>query len=348
MDLAALEVFPNRRPAMPLPASFPSALSRLCASRCGSSAHAHAGVRAGRGHARARPREAARASGRDRHLCGSGAVRTPPFAALWFERGGPARPAIGERKGRRGCTPGPGVSRRSGPAGPRCRGAAFRPVREGPGGARSSAGCAPPLPWRGEAAATGGGDSAPRPPMRLWLCWLGCYTLLLWALRRRMWAGPARYLRSPLSRSLYANMMGSHGPPAPGAGENHQVRPSGLRLPCPALPAPPLPLLAPAGPRGSGAAPREAAGGGRAARGTGGGGGPVPAEGPRAGQRPPGRDKERQRPRPPGEKVDVCAPGERRRAGGEGRPGRAASASRGSAALRGVPGLGEPPCCSSR
>uniref|UniRef100_A0A8C9ESS5 Uncharacterized protein n=1 Tax=Pavo cristatus TaxID=9049 RepID=A0A8C9ESS5_PAVCR len=62
--------------------------------------------------------------------------------------------------------------------------------------------------------------------MRLWLCWLGCYTLLLWALRRRMWAGPARYLRSPLSRSLYANMMGSHGPPAPGAGENHQVRPS--------------------------------------------------------------------------------------------------------------------------
>lgn len=204
-----------------------------------------------------------------------------------------------------------------------------RGVREGPGGARSSAGCAPPLPWRGEAAATGGGDSAPRPPMRLWLCWLGCYTLLLWALRRRMWAGPARYLRSPLSRSLYANMMGSHGPPAPGAGENHQVRPSGLRLPCPALPAPPLPLLAPAGPRGSGAAPREAAGGGRAARGTGGGGGPVPAEGPRAGQRPPGRDKERQRPRPPGEKVDVCAPGERRRAGGEGRPGRAASASRG-------------------
>lgn len=125
LDLAALEVFPNRRPAMPLPASFPSALSRLCASRSGSSAHA--GVRAGRGHARARLREAARASGRDRHLCGSGAVRTPPFAALWFERGGPARPAIGERKGRRGCTPGPGVSRRSGPAGPRCRGAAFRP-----------------------------------------------------------------------------------------------------------------------------------------------------------------------------------------------------------------------------
>lgn len=39
----------------------------------------------------------------------------------------PARPAIGERKGRSGCAPGLGVSQRSGPAGPRRRGAAFRP-----------------------------------------------------------------------------------------------------------------------------------------------------------------------------------------------------------------------------
>uniref|UniRef100_A0A8C8AEU6 Uncharacterized protein n=1 Tax=Otus sunia TaxID=257818 RepID=A0A8C8AEU6_9STRI len=61
--------------------------------------------------------------------------------------------------------------------------------------------------------------------MRLWLGWLGCYTLFLWVLRRRMWSGPARYLRSPLSRSLYVNMMGSHSQPAPGARENHQVQP---------------------------------------------------------------------------------------------------------------------------
>ncbi|KAK4813594.1 hypothetical protein QYF61_011940 [Mycteria americana] len=105
---------------------------------------------------------------------------------------------------------------------------AFRPERVcGPrrGAEPSWASCvlpAPPLPWRGEAAAAGGGDSAPLPPMRLWLVWLGCYTLFLWVLRRRMWSGPARYLRSPLSRSLYVNMMGSHSQPAPGARENHQ------------------------------------------------------------------------------------------------------------------------------
>ncbi|KAH0631938.1 hypothetical protein JD844_019848 [Phrynosoma platyrhinos] len=58
--------------------------------------------------------------------------------------------------------------------------------------------------------------------MRLCLAWLGCYTLSLWALRKRMWSGPARYLRSPLSRSLYMNMMGSHSQPAPGIKENHQ------------------------------------------------------------------------------------------------------------------------------
>uniref|UniRef100_A0A8C3I2B4 Methyltransferase 9, His-X-His N1(pi)-histidine n=1 Tax=Chrysemys picta bellii TaxID=8478 RepID=A0A8C3I2B4_CHRPI len=58
--------------------------------------------------------------------------------------------------------------------------------------------------------------------MRLCLAWLGCYTLSLWVLRRRMWSGPARYLRSPLSRSLYMNMMGSHSQPAPGTKENHQ------------------------------------------------------------------------------------------------------------------------------
>ncbi|XP_060116817.1 protein-L-histidine N-pros-methyltransferase isoform X1 [Heteronotia binoei] len=58
--------------------------------------------------------------------------------------------------------------------------------------------------------------------MRLCLAWLGCYTLSLWVLRKRMWAGPARYLRSPLSRSLYANMMGSHSQTEPGLKENHQ------------------------------------------------------------------------------------------------------------------------------
>ena len=274
MDSTILEVFSNRndsKAGTANPAFFPSAPSRLSASCSSSSAQAHAGVRAGRGHARARPREAARASGRDRHLCGSGADRTPPFAALRFESGAPPpRREKGTERVRAG--PRRVAAKRSGRAPPPRRRVPPRGVRAGPGGAPSSAGCAPPLPWRGEAAAAaGGGDCAPRPPMRLWPCWLGCYTLLLWALRRRMWAGPARYLRSPLSRSLYANMMGSHGPPAPGAGENHQVRPSGLRLPCPAFPAPPLPLLAPAGPCRSGAAPREATGGGRAARGTGGG-----------------------------------------------------------------------------
>lgn len=127
--------------------------------------------------------------------------------------------------------------------------------------------------------------------MRLWLAWLCCYTLFLWALRRRMWSGPARYLRSPLSRSLYANVMGSHGQPAPGARESHQVRP--LRQP-PSLPLPfPPPSPRPGQPR----FPRFEG----------------VLRGPRAGQRPPGPDKERRRPGPPGQKVGV---GLKRRGGG--------------------------------
>lgn len=63
--------------------------------------------------------------------------------------------------------------------------------------------------------------------------------------------------------------------------------------------------------------------------------------------RGPGRDKERRRPRPPAEKVDVRSSGERRQAGGEGRPARAVSASRGcGGAVRGA-GLPEWPRCSS-
>ncbi|XP_072839046.2 protein-L-histidine N-pros-methyltransferase isoform X1 [Pogona vitticeps] len=58
--------------------------------------------------------------------------------------------------------------------------------------------------------------------MRLFLAWLGCYTLFLWVLRKRMWSGPARYLRSPLYRSLYMNMMSSHSQSNPGIKENHQ------------------------------------------------------------------------------------------------------------------------------
>ncbi|KAL7979216.1 hypothetical protein Chor_015240 [Crotalus horridus] len=58
--------------------------------------------------------------------------------------------------------------------------------------------------------------------MRLCLAWLGCLAVSLWLLRRRMWSGPARYLRSPLSRSLYANMMSGPGQAAPGDKENQQ------------------------------------------------------------------------------------------------------------------------------
>jgi len=56
-------------------------------------------------------------------------------------RYGPARPVVGERKGGSGCAPGPGVSQRSRPAGPRCHGAARSAlsVCAGPGGEPSRA-----------------------------------------------------------------------------------------------------------------------------------------------------------------------------------------------------------------
>ncbi|XP_029433558.1 methyltransferase-like protein 9 [Rhinatrema bivittatum] len=41
--------------------------------------------------------------------------------------------------------------------------------------------------------------------MKLFLCWLSCYVLSLCSLRKMMWSG--RYLRSPVTRSLYASMM---------------------------------------------------------------------------------------------------------------------------------------------
>nr|XP_033819298.1 methyltransferase-like protein 9 isoform X2 [Geotrypetes seraphini] len=48
--------------------------------------------------------------------------------------------------------------------------------------------------------------AAPRfAQMKLFLCWLSGYALSLCLLRKMMWSG--RYLRSPVTRSLYASMM---------------------------------------------------------------------------------------------------------------------------------------------
>lgn len=202
-------------------------------------------------------------------------------------RASPRRPPPARR-----CRRSPGRGRRRGPAEPpparparpRSGSKAARPrpaIGEGDGGevrarprrvAAKASGRAP-LPRRrvppgacarapsGAAAAMerGGGGGArgwSRPfLMRLWLCWLGCYTLLLWVLRRTMWAGPARYLRSPLSRSLYMNMMGSHRQPAPDARENHQVQPR-RRPRCPPLPSLPFPHRARLGGGGGRGTPR--------------------------------------------------------------------------------------------
>lgn len=153
-----------------------------------------------------------------------------------------------------------------------------------------------------------------------------------------MWAGPARYLRSPLSRSLYVNMMGSDRQPAPGARENHQVQPR-----CPPLPS--LPSSCPAGRRGRLRDPPPP--GSSAGQGRGSGGGDRREErGARCGLRGQRAGQRRQREGTAlscGEKVAVSPPcGTRRRA----LPGlRARGAPRGR---RGEPGGGSSACPGTR
>lgn len=227
---------------------------------------------------------------------------------------------------------------------------AFRPERVcGPrrGAEPSRASCvlpAPPLPWRGEAAAAGGGDSAPLPPDETVAVLAGLLHPVPVGAEEEDVVWPCQVPEEPFIQVPLREYDGQPQPASPGRqGEPPGTAPEAAALPAPPLPHPAFPPRARRGRAELGggppfrhrglppAAPREAGELRRGQRPRGGGcvcprpprrpevpaaaggeGGGQRRGGPWCGLRgAPGRaasDKERELLGPPGEKVDVCPP----------------------------------------